>query len=147
MNEGRLAPPRPDLVAAPPRIEAASADERSLLGYLAGNCGVCHNRKTDLAPLGLHWKHGELATAGADPAQRLLGHRTKWQVPDVVEGESLLIDPSRPEQSALVRRMKSRWAASQMPPLGTVVSDREALALIERWIPTVKASRSMERSR
>ena len=46
--------------------QAASADERSLLGYLAGNCGVCHNRKTDLAPLGLHWKQGELATAGAD---------------------------------------------------------------------------------
>ena len=147
VSDGRLTPPRTDLVTTPPRIEAASADERSLLGYLAGNCGVCHNRKTDLAPLGLHWKHGELATAGAASAERLLAHRTKWQVPGVPEGESLLIDPARPEQSALIRRMKSRWAASQMPPLGTVVSDREALTVIERWIPAVNASRSVEQSR
>ncbi len=147
VNDGRLTPARTDLVTTPPRIEAPSADERSLLGYLAGNCGVCHNRTTDLAPLGLHWKQGELATAGADPAQRLLAHRTKWQVPGVPEGESLLIDPAHPEQSALVRRMKSRWAASQMPPLGTVVSDREALSVVERWISTLGTSRSAERSR
>jgi hypothetical protein len=146
-EEGRLAPARPDLIANPPRIEARTADERALLGYLAANCGVCHNRRTDLAPLGLHWKHGELAAAGADPIRRLLGRRTKWQVPGVPDGQTLLIDPAHPEQSALVRRMKSRWAVSQMPPLGTVVSDREALTVIERWVRTLDASRSVERSR
>jgi hypothetical protein len=147
VEEGRLTPVRTDLVANPPRIEARTADERALLGYLAGNCGVCHNRRTDLAPLGLHWKHGELASAGADPIRGLLGRHTKWQAPGVPEGQTLLIDPAHPEQSALLRRMKSRWGASQMPPLGTVVSDREALTVLERWVATLDGLRSAERSR
>ena len=53
------------------------------------------------------------------------------------DGESLLIDPAHPEQSALVRRMRSRWAASQMPPLGTVLPDRQAVALISAWIESL----------
>ena len=76
---GRLTPARTDLVA-PAAHRGSQCGRAVVLGYLAGNCGVCHNRKTDLAPLGLHWKQGELATAGAEPAVRLLAHRTKWQV-------------------------------------------------------------------
>jgi hypothetical protein len=131
---GQLTPDRHDLVTAPPRIAARTADERALLGYLAGNCGACHNRQTDLAPLGLLWKHGEVATRGADALVSLMGHRTKWQVPNVPDGESVAIDPRQPEQSAILRRMRSRSPMSQMPPLGTVVQDREAVALFTRWL-------------
>ena len=133
-DEGLLQPPRPELVSTPPRIAGRSADERAVLGYLAGNCGACHNRKSDLAPLGLFWKHGEVASSGAETARAMLGHETKWQVPGVPEGESVLVDPVHPDESALLRRMKSRAPASQMPPLGTVVRDREALELVARWI-------------
>jgi hypothetical protein len=133
-DEGLLQPARPEMVSNPPRIAARTADERAVLGYLAGNCGACHNRKSDLAPLGLFWKHGEVAAAGADTVRSMLGHQTKWQVPGVPEGESLLVDPEHPDESALLRRMKSRFPASQMPPLGTVVRDREALEVVARWI-------------
>lgn len=133
-DEGLLQPARPELVSNPPRIAARTADERAVLGYLAGNCGACHNRRSDLAPLGLFWKHGEVATSGADTVRSMLGHATKWQVPGVPEGESLLVDPEHPDDSALLRRMKSRFPASQMPPLGTVVRDREALEAVARWI-------------
>jgi hypothetical protein len=146
-DEELLAPESPELVTTPPRIVARSAEERSLLGYLAGNCGVCHNRQTELAPLGLHWKHSDMATRGADALARLEGHRTKWQVPGVTEGESLVIDPAHPEQSAMLRRMRSRSPVSQMPPLGTVVTDMEAVALLQRWLESqaITASREHER--
>jgi len=132
--EGLLQPARPELVSSPPRIAARSAEERTVLGYLAGNCGACHNRRSDLAPLGLYWKHGEVATAGAGTARAMLGHRTKWQVPGVPEGESVLVDPVAPQDSAMLRRMKSRFPASQMPPLGTVIRDQEALDAVAKWI-------------
>src|SRR5215831_15826005 len=38
--------------AHPPRLDAASEDERSALGYLHGNCGPCHNARGPLASLG-----------------------------------------------------------------------------------------------
>ena len=142
--DGRLSPPRPDLVASPPRIAARSPEERAVLGYLAGNCGACHNRDSDLAPLGLHWKHGELATDAAGTLQAMLRRRTKWQVPGVPEGESRLIDTDHPEQSALVRRMSSRWMATQMPPLGTVVADRAALDHVRRWLAEQRPDRTRE---
>lgn len=130
----RLTPERGDLVADPPRIAARTADERALLGYLAGNCGACHNRQSDLAPLGLHWKHGDMVVRGSDALAGLVAHRTKWQVPGVEDGESLVVDLERPEQSALLRRMRSRSPASQMPPMGTSVQDRAAVELLTRWL-------------
>jgi hypothetical protein len=146
-TEGLLTPARPELVTAPPRIAARSAEERALLGYLAGNCGVCHNRQTELAPLGLHWKHGDVAVRGADALISLEGHRTKWQASGVPDGETVVIDPMNPEQSAMLRRMRSRSPASQMPPLGTVVQDREAVALLQRWLEmqAITVSREHER--
>jgi len=146
-DEGLLTPARPDLVTTPPRIAARSPEERALLGYLAGNCGVCHNRQTELAPLGLHWKHGDMATRGADALVGLDGHRTKWQVPGVPEGESVVIDPVHPEQSAMLRRMKSRSPSSQMPPLGTAVQDREAIRLLQRWLEAQAAAASRDHER
>jgi hypothetical protein len=113
-----------------------------VLGYLSANCGTCHNGTTELAPLGFDWKHGEMATAGSTVARAMLGHRTKWQVPGVPDGESVLVDPERPDQSALLRRMRSRSPASQMPPLGTVVRDGEAVAAVERWIASQRGPRS-----
>jgi len=133
-EEGLLTPSRPELITSPPRIAARTPEERTLLGYLAGNCGACHNRQTELAPLGLHWKHGEVSTRGADALLSLVAHPTRWQVPGVPEGESKVIDPRQPEQSAMLRRMRSRSAASQMPPLGTVIPDRDAVALLTRWL-------------
>jgi len=142
VDEDLMAPARPELVANPPRIAARTPDERALLGYLAGNCGACHNRQSDLAPLGLHWKHSDMTMRGADALAGLMARRTKWQVPGVPEGESVVIDPSQPEQSAMLRRMRSRSPASQMPPMGTAVQDRDAVALATRWLESQPSSAS-----
>lgn len=145
--EGLLTPDRSALAADPPRIAARTPDERALLGYLAGNCGACHNRKSDLAPLGLLWRHSDVTTMGAEALIGLVSRRTKWQVPGVPDGESVAIDPRHPEQSAILRRMRSRGPASQMPPLGTVVADREAVELLTRWLASPGSLPSGERER
>ncbi len=133
--EGRLAPARPDLLARPPRIDAATPEERAVLGYLAANCGGCHNRRGDLAPLGLHWQAAELMAGGREMARAMAaGHRTKWQAPGTPDGESLLVDPASPDQSVLLRRMRSRGPASQMPPLGTVIRDTRAVEAMSGWV-------------
>ena len=144
VQEERFVPAQADLVSDPPRIAARTADERALLGYLAGNCGACHNRQSDLAPLGLYWKHGDMAVHGSDALTGLSAHRTKWQVPGVPEGESRVVDPEQPEQSAMLRRMRSRSPASQMPPMGTAVQDREAIQLLTRWLESQQTASSME---
>ena len=53
------------------------------------------------------------------------------QTPDAV----LRVDPGHPERSALVQRMASRWAALQMPPLGTDLVDEDALDLLGSGSP------------
>ena len=52
------------------------------------------------------------------------------QSPDAV----LRIAPGDPARSALAQRIGSRWAALQMPPLGTETVDGEAYDLIRDWI-------------
>jgi hypothetical protein len=38
--------------------------------------------------------------------------------------------------------MASRWAAAQMPPLGTELVDADALDLVRRWISELEASQA-----
>jgi mono/diheme cytochrome c family protein len=132
--EGRLSPDRRDLLASPPRIRAASPRTRAALGYLAANCGSCHDGRgaitANLPPLG----YADVAADGDRVAASLVARATRYQVPGVAEGESLAVDPGAPERSALVARMRSRRPSSQMPPLGTVLSDRQALDAIAYWI-------------
>jgi hypothetical protein len=63
----------------------------------------------------------------------MVGHATKWQVPGLPEGQSMLINPNVLEKSALLVRMRSRSPLSQMPPLGTVVRDAEAVDALTAW--------------
>ena len=44
------------------------------------------------------------------------------------------IAAGRPDASLLLHRMSRRDPISAMPPLGSRVVDREAVALVERWI-------------
>ena len=72
--------------------------------------------------------------AEADALATTVGQPGHWVVPTAPEGTSRLVQPGRPELSALLHRAASRRPSSQMPPLGTVVADREALALVSTWI-------------
>ena len=57
VETGRLYPPRPELVADPPRIRESDPMSRAALGYLSANCGGCHNDRGPLARLGLVLLH------------------------------------------------------------------------------------------
>ncbi len=144
-EEGLITPRRVELVKTPPRIHASSPQARASLGYLSTNCGSCHNRESSIASLGLILKHsvevrrggtsvppisqGECTAALATTA----GRRGHWVVPEAQEA-SRIINPGHPESSALIRRVKSRRPISQMPPLGTVLVDRQAVDLLTSWV-------------
>jgi hypothetical protein len=133
----RLDPPRPDLVTSPPRIEAKSPRERAVLGYFAGNCGHCHNASGPIAHVGLVLAHDPvLSEARATEAaiSSVMDRKGRFQVPGLPDGTSRLVAPGAPDRSAVVYRMRSRRTSSQMPPLGTVIADQEAVRLVERWI-------------
>lgn len=125
----------PALLERPPVIAAASATARAALGYLHGNCGHCHNDNGSPAPVGLVLAHS--VTDAAASTERVL--RSSLNVegryrPSAGTGAQPIIKPARPEQSVLPQRMRSRHAATQMPPLGTRTVDMEGVALIESWI-------------
>ncbi len=76
----------------------------------------------------------EPGTAECTPAlATTIGKRGHWVVPEAQE-ESRLINPGHPESSAIIRRVKSRRPLSQMPPIGTVVADRQAVDLLTAWV-------------
>jgi hypothetical protein len=134
---GRLQGLPAHLLAAPPRIAAASPLERAALGYLHGNCGHCHNRSGAQVPvrLTLAQSAGD-AVASRDATLRSAvgasGHM-RWATE---AGPALvtLINAGNPHTSVLALRMQSRQPQLQMPPLGTQVPDPEGLALVTQWI-------------
>jgi cytochrome c553 len=142
VDENLISPHRAELVTNPPRIAASSPITRTALGYLSTNCGNCHNRDSSIASLGLHLKHevgdGRRGATGIAPAcmpalATTAGRRGHWFVPEAPE-ESRIINPGHPESSALIRRVKSRRPISQMPPIGTVVADSQAVDLLTSWV-------------
>ena len=135
-DEQLLAPARPELVNAPPRIAAPDARTRAVLGYLSANCGGCHNEESSLASLGLllkarlepsHTSHAR-SGAGAVPADVEVADSSGARRRERVR------HAGRADLSALLVRMRSRRPSTQMPPLGTVLHDREAIDLVTGWI-------------
>lgn len=125
-----------DMLNDPPRIRTENPSTRAVLGYLAANCGVCHNGRGEISALGPTIRYSELLQDGDAVARQLVGQLTRWQVPGQPEGTSVLVHPGSPETSAILARMRSRAPSSQMPPLGTVIRDRVAVDAIARWIAT-----------
>ncbi len=123
------------LVETPPRIDAATPAARAALGYLHGNCGMCHTRTGEMASLGFvlqytferHASHSVpvLDTTVAQPSHfRTAAH------PFLRDR----IAPGDPDASMLLARMASRHPVLQMPPLGTRIADEDAVNLLRRWI-------------
>ncbi len=137
--EDLITPRRPELVTTPPRIAADSPVTRTALGYLSANCGSCHNRESSIASLGLDLRQrlpGVMSRESgitAAPECSAVGRRGHWVVPESPQ-TSRIINPGDPESSALVRRMKSRRPISQMPSIGTVIVDRDAVDLLTSWV-------------
>jgi hypothetical protein len=124
----------------PPRIAARSATERAALGYLHGNCGHCHNRQGPLQNVGLFLR--QTSDASVSPAvASAVGQPVRKPAPGQSPDAALRVEPGRADRSALMQRVRSRYPALQMPPLGTELADREAVALLERWIAETGALR------
>ncbi len=136
VEEGLLSPARPELVTAPPRIQTTSPRTRAVLGYFAANCGTCHNRSGEIAYAGPSLKHSDISVDGDAVAMALLAQATAWQIPGRADGTTHMLDALNPDASAMLVRMRSRRPSSQMPPLGTVLRDDEAIAAVTRWIAT-----------
>ena len=137
VDEDLVTPRRPELVTNPPRIAAESPITRAALGYLSTNCGSCHNGQGSIASLGLNLKYTVTETPDAFTCASALAtsvnRRGHWVVPEA-QDESRIINPGHPESSAMIRRIKSRRPISQMPPIGTVVADKEAVDLLTTWV-------------
>ena len=120
----------------PPRVQARDPQTRTVLGYLSGNCSSCHNGDGQISAQVPSFAYADLIEDGERAVQRMIGLPTRWQAPARSEG-TLLIDPGVPDASALLLRMRSRRPSSQMPPLGTVLQDQQALEAIGRWIASL----------
>jgi hypothetical protein len=127
------------LLDAPPRIAAATATERSALGYMHGNCGHCHNERGSLQNIGLVLRHS-VKTAGEPAIASTVGQFVKKPAPGQSPNAVLRVEPGHPERSGLMQRVSSRYPALQMPPLGTELIDDEAVSLLYRWIAEKGAS-------
>lgn len=133
VDKGLLVGLLKSLQETPPRIVAASAEERAALGYLHGNCGHCHNEQGPLKNVGLFLHHVSGATV--QPAlTSTIGQPIKKPAPGQGPDAVLRIEPRHPDRSGLTQRMGSRYPALQMPPLGTELVDTEAVSVIHRWI-------------
>lgn len=123
-----------------PRLAAASDDERAALGYLHANCGHCHNRGEQRAPLPLtlHLRAADPEASRSEVLHSLVDapSRLRGAGPNVAQarGANRLVVRGAPEQSLLLQRLSTRESRLQMPPLGTRHPDGEGLALVERWI-------------
>lgn len=136
LDEDRLFEPRrPEFTSHPPRIPG-DARTRAVLGYLSSNCGHCHNERSAVATVRLPLLVPAYASAAQVNAviETLTAHTTKWDLPHALPGTTSFVRPGRPDMSALFVRMRSRRPSSQMPPLGTVVADRQALEQVSEWI-------------
>ena len=122
----------PSVLAHPPRIAAATARERSALGYLHGNCGHCHNADGPLSIFELDLSQRVTGSA-ADVLRTLVGVPSQVRAPQAPVGTPR-IAPGHFSASALAIRMRSRDPLQQMPPLGTTQVDAEALALLAAWV-------------
>ena len=148
VGEGRLSPARPEWASRPPRIRAADPVARASIGYLSANCGGCHNDRGPLARLGFSLLHRTEDEDGAEEAAlaTAIDGPTRFAVPGVAADSVRLIAPGDPARSALLYRMRSRRAATQMPPLGTVVADTTAVRLVRRWIEGLPPELALARS-
>jgi hypothetical protein len=137
MAEGLLVQAPAAWTQAPPRVPGRTPRERAALGYLAANCANCHPGSSGvLARLGLDFRvpsqaRDPLALPWRETALNVSGKTT---VPGTPQGETQRIRPGAPDLSLLAFRMASRTPARQMPPVGSVKPDEEALALLRAWI-------------
>jgi hypothetical protein len=123
----------PESALQAPRWDTPSPTARAALGYLHGNCGHCHNDQGPLRNIGLFLRQ-TVDAASAGVVASTFDQPVRKPAPGMSADATLRIAPQHPDRSALMQRVASRYPPLQMPPLGTVLVDREAVDLLQRWI-------------
>ncbi len=117
-------------LANPSDATAALADRAR--AYLHANCAHCHMQNSggnSNMQLASHVPDGEMALINGIPLHATFG------IP-----EARLMIPADPVRSMLIYRSAVR-GAGQMPPVGTLTSDGEGIALLARWITSLPVTK------
>lgn len=112
--------------------------DHDALGYLHANCGMCHNPNgnTNELEMDLWLKLDQLASVRETHTVQ-----STVNVRGTTNGGTWglrLIRPGNPEESGIIVRMSRRGInKGQMPPVGSEITDDEAIQLISSWIATL----------
>lgn len=133
---GRLINRPRELAKTSPRIVAPTPAGRAVLGYLHANCGHCHvdpKLTGSAVPVELQLAIDPFdAAAGQAVIDRLLNGTSRYRPRGAADPRYVV--PGEAASGTLLARMRSRDPRIQMPPLGSLQPDAEAIALFERWI-------------
>jgi hypothetical protein len=132
LERGLLANPPQAWLTHAPRIDAPSATARAAVGYLYGNCSHCHNSHGPLASLRLDLDPTTAPQGYRAALDSVVRQASTYRLPGAERSTRVM--PGKPDQSVLWFRMQSRFAAAQMPPLGTKLVDWDAVRLLDRFI-------------
>lgn len=135
VEAGRVTSPPPPAGYQVPGDPVAQA----AVGYLHANCGHCHNSGNSAVTLRMRVLTGQQKPTDLDVVTTAVGKApTNFVAPGVVA----LIDPGKPDSSAVVYRMSQRNSTSmpnvQMPPIGTEKVDDPGVAAVRAWVQTLK---------
>ncbi|MDB5307851.1 MAG: hypothetical protein JWO38_2053 [Gemmataceae bacterium] len=119
---GPLPMPVRDLEAFPDWQAKAAPEATLARAYLDANCAMCHS------------PGGRGHAGGA-------GMNMRFHVPlrEAFPGKTNWLTPGDPARSILLKRMTTRHADPQMPPLATNRVDEEAVAVIREWVKQLPA--------
>ncbi len=110
-----------------------TADERAALGYLHANCSHCHNQaRPASAPCFDPQRSFDFSLATNTLARTADTATYRTAIGDVIE-------PGKPDDSAVIRLMSHRGLFRQMPPLATEQVDDASVTLLSRWIENLEA--------
>lgn len=119
-----------------------SPTERDVLGYFHTNCGCCHNPKGDpFIQDGVTMEHWQRVSELGSVAQTRTAHTTIDVAASVKKGRFRIVS-GNPDASLVLELMKHRETGpdaaarekSQMPPVGTLVVDQDAIRMLTDWI-------------
>ncbi|MET0342552.1 MAG: hypothetical protein ABW252_16220 [Polyangiales bacterium] len=141
--EGLIDTPDGEALIAEARVPGDDLD-RTALGTLHTNCGICHGGTRPPQGLGLRLAVGDeavedtaaWATAIDEPLRNWTGRTLPVDVGDGFYETRIL--PGKPEKSGVIGRMSVRGRGEQMPPVAVETIDVEGRAKIAAWISRLK---------
>ena len=127
----------------PLEFAADDATAAAALGYLHGNCGGCHNAKSDVldsTPVQFRLEVDKLGSVEETPTYLTTVGQEEMAEQGQIGGDvTAVIEPGMREASAVWVRMGARGEQSniQMPPLATDEVDMDGREAVGLWIDDV----------